>query len=114
MSPPAPQTGRLAAFRRAWYGRIFDRYRGSRTKIVFVRLPRGPIPRPDGLVRKKSSTIREFASRPNVLLCDEHAFDSLEHPELFRDGMHLNRAGVARFSPMLAEDTSRMLGSAAR
>ena len=115
MSRPAPQTGRLAAFRRAWYGRILDRYRGSRTKIVFVRLARAPIPRPDGLVRKKSSTIRDFASSlPNVLLCDEHAFDSLEQPELFRDGMHLNRAGIARFSPMLAEDISRMLGSAAR
>ena len=114
MRAPAPQTGRVAAFRRAWYGRILDRYRGSRTKIIFVRLPRGPIPRPAGLVRKKSATIREFASLPNVLLCDEHAFDSLEHPELFRDGMHLNRAGVARFSPLLAEDISRMLGSAAR
>ncbi|MGA2724778.1 MAG: hypothetical protein ABSG79_20505 [Bryobacteraceae bacterium] len=114
MRAPAPQTGRVAAFRRAWYGRILDRYRGSRTKIIFVRLPRGPIPRPAGLVRKKSATIREFASLPNVLLCDEHAFDSLEHPELFRDGMHLNRAGVAQFSPMLAEDISRMLGSAAR
>jgi hypothetical protein len=114
MREPAPQTGRLAAFRRAWYGRILDRYRGSPTKIIFVRLPRGPIPRPDGLVRKKSSTIREFASLPNVLLCDEHAFDSLEQPDLFRDGMHLNRAGIARFSPMLADDISRMLGSVAR
>jgi hypothetical protein len=114
MREPAPQTGRLAAFRRAWYGRILERYRGSPTKIIFVRLPRGPIPRPDGLVRKKSATIREFASRPNVLLCDEHAFDTLEQPELFRDGMHLNRAGIARFSPMLAEDISRMLGRAGR
>jgi len=114
MSPPAPQTGRLAAFRRAWYGRILERYCGSPTKIIFVRLARAPIPRPDGLVRKKSSTIRDFASRPNVLLCDEHAFDSLEHPELFRDGMHLNRAGIARFSPMLAEEISRMLGRTAR
>src|SRR5206468_3284452 len=43
----APQTGRLAAFRRQWMGRILDRYRGSRTRIVFLRLPRGPIPRPD-------------------------------------------------------------------
>ena len=114
MREPAPQTGRLAAFRRAWYGRIIDRYRGSRTKIIFVRLPRAPIPRPGGLVRKKSSTIRDFASLPNVLLCDEHAFDSLEHPELYRDAMHLNRAGIARFSPLLAEDISGMLGSAGR
>jgi lysophospholipase L1-like esterase len=114
MREPAPQTGRLAAFRRAWYGRILDRYRGSPTKIIFVRLPRGPIPRPDGLVHKKSATIREFAALPNVLLCDEHAFDSLEHPELFRDGLHLNRDGIARFSPMLAESIGRMLGSGAR
>jgi hypothetical protein len=114
MSRPAPQTGRLAAFRRAWFGRIFDHYRGSRTKIIFVRLPRGPIPRPDNLVRKKSSTIREFASLPNVLLCDEHAFDSLERPELCRDGLHLNRDGIARFSPMLAEEIGRMLGSPAK
>jgi hypothetical protein len=115
MRAPAPQTGRVAAFRRAWYGRILDRYRGSRTKIIFVRLARAPIPRPEGLVRKKSASIRDFASSlPNVLLCGEHAFDSLEHPELFRDGMHLNRAGIALFSPMLAEDISRMLGSATR
>ena len=114
MREPAPQTGRVAAFRRAWYGRILERYRGSPTKIIFVRLARAPIPRPDGLVRKKSSTIRDFASRPNVLLCDEHAFDSLEHPELFRDALHLNREGIARFSPMLAEEIGRMLGRAAR
>jgi hypothetical protein len=115
MREPAPQTGRVAAYRRAWYGRILDRYRGSRTKIIFVRLARAPIPRPAGLARNKSATIRDFAaSRPNVLLCDEHAFDSLEHPELFRDALHLNRAGIARFSPMLAEDIGRMLDAGAR
>ncbi len=108
---PAPQTGRLAAFRRKWFGRILDRYRHSRTKIVFLRLPRGPIPRPDFLARARSASIREFAARPNVLLGDEHAFDFLEHPELFGDGMHLNRAGVAQFSPMLARQIAQMLGA---
>ena len=109
MRQPAPQTGRNAAFRRLWFGRIMDRYRGSRTRIIFVRLPRGAIPRPDGLYHPLSSSIREFASRPNVLLCDEHAFDSLERPELFKDALHLNRAGIARFSPMLAERIAAML-----
>jgi hypothetical protein len=108
---PEPQTGRLAAFRREWFGRILDRYRNSRTRIIFLRLPRGPIPRPDFLSRAKSGAIREFASRSNVLLCDEHAFDSLEHPELFGDGMHLNRAGVVKFSPMLAERIAQTLGA---
>jgi hypothetical protein len=109
---PQPQTGRLAAYRRKWFGRIFDRYRNSRTKMIFLRLPRGPIPRPEFLSNAKSSSIRELAARPNVLLCDEHAFDSLEHPELFGDGMHLNRAGVAKFSPMLSKLVAQTLAAA--
>jgi hypothetical protein len=108
---PIPQTGRLAAYRREWFGRILDRYRNSRTRFIFLRLPRGPIPRPDFLSRAKSSSIRELAARPKVLLCDEHAFDELERPELFGDGMHLNRAGVAIFSPMLAKLVAQMLGA---
>ncbi len=105
----APQTGRLAAFRRQWLGRILDRYRGSRTRIAFIRLPRGPIPRPDELMPKAGSVIRELAKQPDVLLAEEHAFDSLERPELFKDGIHLNRAGIARFSPMLAEEVARLM-----
>jgi hypothetical protein len=65
--------------------------------------------RPDSLVRKKSASIREFASRPNVLLADEHAFDSLERPELFKDALHLNREGCARFSGLLVVEVSRIL-----
>jgi hypothetical protein len=108
---PDPQTGRLAAFRREWFGKIVDRYRGSRTKVIFLALSRGPVPRPDNLVAKKSSSIREMASRPEVLLANEHAFDALERPELFRDGMHLNREGIARFSVMLTGEVERLLGS---
>jgi hypothetical protein len=108
----APQIGRVAAFRREWFGKILDRYRGSRTKIVFLRLPRGPIPRPDSLMPKTSSSIREFAARPGVLLCDEHAFDSLERPELFKDALHLNDEGCKRFSVLLARELARMLGHA--
>jgi hypothetical protein len=109
LRPVAPQTGQFAAFRRRWYGSIIDRYRGSRTRIVFIRLARGPVLRPESLVRKKSASIRELASRPNVRLVDEHAFDSLERPELFKDALHLNREGCARFSAMLVEQVGRVL-----
>ena len=105
-----PQTGRLAHFLRTWLGRVADRYRDSRTKIIFIRLPRGPIPRPDYLVKKRSSSIRELASRPNVILADEHLFDCLEHPEFFKDAVHLNRDGVEKFSGMLADEVARILG----
>jgi hypothetical protein len=108
--PPAPQTGETAAFRRHWMGKIIDRYRNSRTKVIFVRLPRGGVVRPDNLVKKMSSTIRDFASRPNVLLANEHAFDELEHRELFKDGLHLNDDGINRFSVLLSEEIARLLG----
>src|SRR5664280_543094 len=106
---PYPQTGRHAAFRRKWFGQLVDRYRGTRTKIIFVRLPRGPIPRPENLVQKKSSSIREFAARPGVLLADEHAFDCLETPELFKDAFHLNNAGCAQLSVRLAREVGKLL-----
>jgi hypothetical protein len=109
LRPVAPQTGRYANFRRLWYGRMLDRYRGSRTKIIFVRLARGPVVRPASLVKKKSASIREFASWPNVFLANEHAFESLERPELFKDALHLNRAGATRFSAMLVEEIGRIL-----
>ena len=113
--PDLPENaGRLAAYRRTWLGRIVDRYRGSRTKIVFVRLPRGPIPRPANLDHKTRGVIRELAARPNVLLCEEHAFESLEHPELFKDGLHLNREGSTRFSHMLAREVRRLLDAAGK
>ena len=107
---PIPQTGRAAHYLRTWLGRIADRYRTSRTKIIFIRLPRGPIPRPDYLVKKRSSTIRDLASRPNVILANEHLFDSLEQPELFKDALHLNRYGLEKFSYILADEVARILG----
>lgn len=107
---PNPQTGRLAHYFRTWLGRTAGRYRTSRTKIIFFRLPRGPIPRPDYLVKKLSSSIRELASRPNVILANEHLFDSLEHPEFFQDALHLNRDGIEAFSAMLADEVARILG----
>lgn len=110
MYRPAPQIGVFGAFRRKWFGRILERYRGSPTRIVFIRLPRGPIARPDNLVRKQSASVRELAARPGVLLAAEHAFDALERPELYKDGQHLNDEGCARFSAMLAREVSRLLG----
>ena len=106
---PKPQTGKRATFRRKWFGQLVDRYRGTTTKVVFVRLPRGPIPRPENLVHKLSSSIREFAARPGVLLAGEHAFDGLETPELFQDGFHLNNMGCERFSVLLAQEVGKLL-----
>ena len=105
----APQVGYLAAYRRKWFGKIVEHYRGSHTRLIFLRLPRGPVVRPYPVV-KKSSSIREFASHPQVALLDEHLFDELEHPELFVDSLHMNGPGSARFSELLAAEVARILG----
>jgi hypothetical protein len=107
---PFHETGSVARFRRRWFGKIVERYRGSRTKIIFLRLPRGPVVRPAELRVTRRGVIRELANQPDVILADEHAFDSLEHPELFKDALHLNREGVARFSAMLAREVRQVLG----
>jgi lysophospholipase L1-like esterase len=44
-----------------------------------------------------------------VFLANEHAFDPLERPELFKDALHLNRAGATRFSAMLVDEIARIL-----
>jgi len=76
-------------------------------------LPRGPVVRP-GLNSDSPSSIHEFAAAGKALLMNEHQFDSLEHPELFGDDMHLNEVGGIRFSTMVAREVSRMLTQAAR
>jgi hypothetical protein len=99
---PVPQTGRLAQYNREWFGRIIDRYRGTRTRVIFFRLPRGPVVRPTPLVTPLTSSIREFAARPNVVLLDERAFEAVERTDCFGDPLHMNAKGMSLFSRMLA------------
>ena len=110
MRPVAEQRGVMAAFRRRWFGKIFDHYLSSPTRIIFVRLARGPVPRPGNLVVKRSASIREFAALPNVSLAQEHLLDVLERPDYFKDGTHVNREGAAQFAPLLVREVRRILG----
>ena len=93
-----------------WLGKIYEHYRGSPTRLIFLRLPRGGFVRPDQPRYNPHSSVRELAAQPNVTLIDEHFFDSLEKPELFRDEMHLNGPGMDRFSLMITQEVSRILG----
>jgi hypothetical protein len=70
----------------------------------------GPVVRPAPPFQR-TSVIREFASRQDVLLVDEHLFDELERPEFFADAVHMNGPASDRFSTMLAEEVRRLLGN---
>jgi hypothetical protein len=107
IDPPTPQR---TAYRLRWFGKICDRYRGTGTRIIFLRLPRGPYPRPDLPPPNPASSLRQLASRPGVILDDQHFFESIEDPHLFLDAMHFNGPGEARFSAMLARHVRDLLG----
>jgi hypothetical protein len=102
LDPMPPQDGRQSAYMHYWMGRIYDLYRGSKTRLVFLRLPRGGFVRPDQPPFDPHSSVRELAAHPEVRLLPEHFYDVLERPELFHDEVHLNEPGVEEFSRMLA------------
>jgi hypothetical protein len=104
-----PDQGRETAYLRYWYARIIERYRGSGTKLIFLRVPRAPQSPPDP-APKRNSAIRQIASQPDVIVLDERLFNPLEHPDLFEDGMHLNRDGMEQFSKILGAEVRRVLG----
>jgi hypothetical protein len=104
-----PRTAEFAEYRRQWFGKIVERYRGSRTRIVFARLARGPVVRPN-LTADSTSSIRDFAGRGGAILLPEQRFDELERPELFGDALHMNQQGAVEFSGVLAHEVARVLG----
>jgi hypothetical protein len=106
----APHTGDQARFRSRWFGRIVDRYRASGTRIIFVRPPRGPAVNPSFDALSEPSTIRFFARLPYVNLVRAEAFQPLESPEWFWDGLHMNASGRQRFSCMMVHELEPLLG----
>ena len=115
LPPPFPPSPVTTNYRLKWLGKIVERYRGTRTRLIFLRLPRGPIPPDEPLpAPNPASSVRQFAREPHVTLIDEHFFDVLERRELFMDPLHLNRPGFERFSILLADEVHRILTAAKR
>jgi hypothetical protein len=108
-APLPPDTGQFTRYLKRWYGKIIEHYRGSDTKLIFLRVPRAPLPPPE-VPPKLNSAIRQIASDPNVIVLNEHLFNQLERTDLFGDAMHLNGEGQDRFSRILANEVRRVLG----
>jgi hypothetical protein len=106
-----PENGKFSAYLHRWFGRIYDRYRGTHTKLILIRLPRGPWVRPDQPAGNPRSSVREMARQPGVILAPEHEFDFLERPELFMDELHLNGPGQEAFSKALGRMVQRVLAA---
>ena len=109
LAPKPPYTGVRSAYLHQWLGKIYEHYRGSKTRLIFLYLPRGPFVRPDQPAFNPHSSIRELALQPGVILLPERLFESIERPSLFVDHMHMNGPGSAKFSRTLADEVSHRL-----
>ena len=104
-NPRPTDTGKLTVYLKA-NTKSISRYRN---KSIFP-------PRAEGSrfstsrATKLSSAVRQLATRPDVIMLDEHLFDQLERPEFFADALHLNREGMERFSRILALEIRQHLG----
>jgi hypothetical protein len=109
LAPRPADRGSRSAYLHQWLGKIYEHYRGSKTHVVFLHLPRGPFVRPDQPALNPHSSVRELALQPGVILLPERLFESIERPSLFIDQMHMNGPGCAEFSRILGKQVSRTL-----
>lgn len=96
----ATQTGFTTLYRKEWIGSILDLYRGTKTRFVFLQIPRSPQPLPEQPTRARF--IESVASNPSIRVLPTQTFKDLEKPETFGDGLHMNHTGRAIFSERLA------------
>jgi hypothetical protein len=108
MREPAPQTGETTQYRKLWLGRIIDLYKDSPTQIVFLELPRAPLPIPES---PQPAAFLEWAlRRPHVSAVPSSTFRDLERPEMFFDGLHLDSVGRGIFTERIATRIPELIG----
>ena len=107
-----PNTGAMARYRQRWLGGILDLYKDSPTKIIFVQLPRGPLVNPQ--TPNGPGFVDSASKLPRVTVLPADTFTDLERPELFADGLHLNREGRPIFSQRLAQNVDEILAGGSR
>ncbi len=110
VDPLPPQTGLRHEYLVHWLGKIYEHYRDSDTKLIFVRAARAPWIRPDLPPVNPESSIRRLAHHPNVVLLDEHLAEEFETPELFHDEIHLNEPGSRRFTEKVVDAVAEVMG----
>jgi hypothetical protein len=98
-------------YTRQWIERFIERYRGSQTTLVFVRLPAEVLGQVDEIRRNGpfASYMPMLRNSPGVKVMDEDAFYALEDPQYFFDTLHMNREGRMQFTNRLSSWLARTL-----
>lgn len=107
-----PDDPSSVAYRKLWYGKIAALCEAEGVALFMLRIPRGPLHfmvDPDGDATGALAALRDDG---RLQLLPATLFDGLERPEFFFDQLHMNAAGRARFSTVLATTMlQRLAGS---
>ena len=94
---------------RMWLTRIAEPYRARAAQVVIFQIPRGPWHGARAPTPQAKGAIADLAQSGLLTLLPGDSFVALEEPRYFFDTMHMNGAGRARFSPLLAQRVAEAL-----
>lgn len=98
-----PDNPAAAAYRREWLGRIATQCRDAGVKLFVFRIPRGPLHHLLNDETPPEGALAELARAGALEVLPPSLLAPLERPEFFFDDLHVNAAGRARLSAVLAE-----------
>jgi hypothetical protein len=91
----ASATAHNTEYEKKWLGKIVDMYKGSRTHLIFVQMPRWPTTMPEREPIPGAPDIRDFfAGVPNVTFLDPDLLARFETPTLMYDHAHVSMAAI--------------------
>jgi hypothetical protein len=111
LHPGAVDADHYDEYSRQWIERFIERYRGTQTTLVFVRLPGEVLPQADEIRRNGpfASYMPLLRNSPGIRVIEEDAFYPLEDPRYFFDTLHMNREGRRLFTIQLSERLAKTL-----
>jgi hypothetical protein len=97
-------TARTAIFESTWIRRIVNDYKDSETRLIFINIPRWPMPLPAlKPIGDAPDMMSMIPAHPNIIVLPEDEFTHLEQPKYFADVMHMNDAGRLLFTRQLGQ-----------
>lgn len=90
-------------YRAEWLDRVVQRYAGTRTEVVIIRLPPTVFPEQGGGSDTLGPTLSRLEKQPHVHVVPVSTTAYLQSPEFFCDTTHFNRRGRMQWSQRLGQ-----------
>lgn len=95
-------------YREEWLDRIIQRYTGTRTKVVIIRLPPTVLPEQGGGSDMLGPTLSRLEKQSHVHVVPVSTTAYLQSPEFYCDTTHFNRQGRRQWTQRLGQFISEL------